>query len=218
MAVRGRQRRGRHRRQADGCPMDPEDRDNFEDVDGCPDPDNDKTASRQDRRLSERPEDKDSFEDDDGCPDPDNDKDGIVDTADKCPNEPGVPPTAVEEVRQRRRHRDQDRDQADGLLRHQQGDDQEVSFDLLTRSRRRSRTTRRSRSRSAATRTARQRQLQPEAVAERANSVRTYLIKQGITSDRMTAKGYGENVMIADNRTADGGLRTAASSSVITAK
>jgi OOP family OmpA-OmpF porin len=39
---------------------------------------------------------------------------------------------------------------------------------------------------------------------KRAESVRTYLIKQGIASDRMTAKGYGENVPIADNRTGDG--------------
>ena len=38
-----------------------------------------------------QPEDKDGFEDADGCPDPDNDKDGVLDAADKCPNEPGPP-------------------------------------------------------------------------------------------------------------------------------
>ncbi len=37
------------------------------------------------------PEDKDGFEDADGCPDPDNDKDGVLDAADKCPNDPGPP-------------------------------------------------------------------------------------------------------------------------------
>src|SRR5262249_49123836 len=35
-----------------------------------------------------QPEDMDGFQDDDGCPDPDNDKDGILDKDDKCPNEP----------------------------------------------------------------------------------------------------------------------------------
>jgi outer membrane protein OmpA-like peptidoglycan-associated protein len=39
---------------------------------------------------------------------------------------------------------------------------------------------------------------------KRAEAVRTYLIKQGITSDRMVAQGYGENIPIADNRTAGG--------------
>ena len=52
----------------------------------------------------------------------------------------------------------------------------------------------------------------------RANSVRAYLIKQGVAPDRMTAKGYGENVMIADNRTADGRAQNRRVEFVITAK
>ena len=73
----------------DQCPDDTEDFDQFEDVDGCPDPDND-----QDGILDEpdecpiAPEDRDDFEDADGCPDPDNDGDGILDDPDQCPNEP----------------------------------------------------------------------------------------------------------------------------------
>ena len=35
----------------------------------------------------------------------------------------------------------------------------------------------------------------------RANSVRTYLIGQGIDPSRMEARGFGESVPIADNRT-----------------
>ena len=51
----------------------------------------------------------------------------------------------------------------------------------------------------------RQRRLQPEAVARSApRACATYLIKQGVAADRMDPKGYGENVPIADNRTADG--------------
>ena len=76
----------------DKCPTEPEDKDGFEDADGCPDPDNDADGilDATDKCPNE-PEDKDGFEDADGCPDPDNDKDGVLDTADKCPNEPGPP-------------------------------------------------------------------------------------------------------------------------------
>ncbi len=69
--------------------MDPEDKDNFEDTDGCPEPDNDKdTIVDAKDSCPMEPEDKDGFEDEDGCPEPDNDKDGIADAKDKCPIEP----------------------------------------------------------------------------------------------------------------------------------
>ncbi|MFN7133551.1 MAG: OmpA family protein, partial [Myxococcales bacterium] len=104
----------------DRCPVDPEDRDGFQDEDGCPDPDNDadgivdkvdqcpnepgplenRGCPIRDRdgdgifdhqdKCPDDPEDKDGFEDEDGCPDLDNDKDGIPDTQDACPVEPGV--------------------------------------------------------------------------------------------------------------------------------
>lgn len=70
----------------DRCPKDPEDRDGFQDEDGCPDPDNDSDGITDDNdRCPDDPEDRDGFEDEDGCPEPDNDKDGILDTKDKCP-------------------------------------------------------------------------------------------------------------------------------------
>jgi outer membrane protein OmpA-like peptidoglycan-associated protein len=76
---------------ADKCPKEPEDKDGFEDEDGCPDPDNDKDGipDAKDQCATEA-EDKDGFEDEDGCPDPDNDKDGVLDGADKCPKEAEV--------------------------------------------------------------------------------------------------------------------------------
>jgi len=104
--------------EVDKCPDQPEDKDGFQDEDGCPDPDNDNDgildindkcpneagpASNngcpvKDKdgdgipddvdRCPNEPEDKDGFQDDDGCPDLDNDGDGIPDTADKCPNQP----------------------------------------------------------------------------------------------------------------------------------
>jgi large repetitive protein len=73
----------------DQCPNEPEDRDGFEDDDGCPDPDNDRDGIPDSiDRCPNEPEDRDGFEDDDGCPELDNDHDGIPDTQDKCPNEP----------------------------------------------------------------------------------------------------------------------------------
>jgi outer membrane protein OmpA-like peptidoglycan-associated protein len=101
----------------DKCPLEPEDKDGFEDDDGCPDNDNDsdgipdaedecpdlagvaakngcpETDNDGDGILNEvdqcpdEPEDADDFEDEDGCPDPDNDKDGVLDGDDKCPAE-----------------------------------------------------------------------------------------------------------------------------------
>ena len=74
---------------ADKCPDQPEDKDGYQDDDGCPDPDNDSDGipDAQDK-CPNQAEDKDNFQDQDGCPDPDNDSDGIPDAADKCPEKP----------------------------------------------------------------------------------------------------------------------------------
>jgi outer membrane protein OmpA-like peptidoglycan-associated protein len=104
----------------DRCPVDPEDKDGWQDEDGCPDTDNDqdgitdqmdgcpmepgpmenKGCPVRDRdgdgildhqdKCPDEPEDKDGFEDEDGCPEADNDRDGIADAQDACPLEPGV--------------------------------------------------------------------------------------------------------------------------------
>lgn len=71
----------------DKCPDVPEDKDGFEDNDGCPDEDNDQDGIKDiNDKCPNEAEDKDGFEDEDGCPDPDNDQDGILDGDDKCPN------------------------------------------------------------------------------------------------------------------------------------
>jgi OOP family OmpA-OmpF porin len=73
----------------DRCPAIAEDRDGFEDQDGCPDPDNDRDGVPDARdKCPNEPEDVDGFEDVDGCPDPDNDKDGVADAQDRCPRDP----------------------------------------------------------------------------------------------------------------------------------
>ena len=81
----------------DQCPEIPEDKDGFEDTEGCPDPDNDKDGicdpwvdkegqlakykeiCKLNDKCPDDPEDKDDFEDEDGCPDPDDDSDKICD-------------------------------------------------------------------------------------------------------------------------------------------
>ena len=72
---------------SDRCLTSPEDRDGFQDQDGCPDPDNDGDGVTDLRdRCPNVPEDRDGSQDEDGCPDPDNDADGVPDAQDKCPN------------------------------------------------------------------------------------------------------------------------------------
>ena len=78
--------------EVDQCPELAEDKDGFEDSDGCPDFDNDDDGVPDDTdRCPTEKEDTDEFEDDDGCPDPDNDHDGILDKQDACINEAGAP-------------------------------------------------------------------------------------------------------------------------------
>lgn len=73
----------------DKCPLAAEDKDKFQDEDGCPELDDDEDGVDDDHDQCRRvAEDKDGFEDDDGCPDEDNDKDGIPDATDKCIDQP----------------------------------------------------------------------------------------------------------------------------------
>lgn len=72
---------------SDRCPDIAEDKDGFQDTDGCPEDDNDMDGILD--KVDHCPdvaEDKDGFEDSDGCPEDDNDKDGILDKVDRCPD------------------------------------------------------------------------------------------------------------------------------------
>ncbi len=72
----------------DACPDQAEDRDGYQDEDGCPELDNDRDGLNDDcDKCPDQPEDMDGFQDEDGCPDPDNDGDGIIDAHDNCPDE-----------------------------------------------------------------------------------------------------------------------------------
>ncbi|MBK8258571.1 MAG: OmpA family protein [Polyangiaceae bacterium] len=72
----------------DKCPAEKEDRDGFQDDDGCPEADNDGDRIPDDRdRCRDDAETVDGFKDDDGCPDLDDDSDTIPDAEDQCRNE-----------------------------------------------------------------------------------------------------------------------------------
>jgi OOP family OmpA-OmpF porin len=191
----------------DACPNDPEDRDGFEDDDGCPELDNDKDgiADSIDACPNEA-EDRDGFEDDDGCPDPDNDKDGFADAVDACPNEYGVAPDGCPkqynlvvvtekkiEIKQtvyfdtnkatiKRVSYPLLDEVAQALL-----DNPTIKVEVQGH-----------------TDSQGNDNFNMKLSQNRANSVRAYLISKGVAADRLIAKGYGENVMIADNRTAEG--------------
>jgi OmpA-OmpF porin, OOP family len=69
----------------DQCPDEPEDRDTFEDENGCPDPDNDAdTVLDVSDRCPLEPGDPKN----EGCPVVDRDQDGIADDVDRCPDIP----------------------------------------------------------------------------------------------------------------------------------
>ncbi|MCP3145283.1 Ig-like domain-containing protein, partial [Pyxidicoccus xibeiensis] len=78
----------------DSCPTEAEDKDGFEDADGCPDPDNDQDGifDSADKCVSQ-PETQNGHDDRDGCPDTepapvDTDGDGLMDPNDGCSKEP----------------------------------------------------------------------------------------------------------------------------------
>ncbi len=188
----------------DRCPDQAEDKDGFQDEDGCPDLDNDQDGIPDAiDKCPNEPEDMDGFEDEDGCPDLDNDHDGIPDVLDKCPNEPGtkelngcpLPPEVKKFT-----------GVIDGIsFKSGSAEILPGSYTLLDRA-------------------AKVLQDYPDVRLEisghtdnrgragynitlsqkRAESVKTYLVSRGIDPSRLTSIGFGKDRPIADNATATG--------------
>ncbi len=191
----------------DKCPMEPEDKDGFQDEDGCPDLDNDGDGlSDKVDQCPNDAEDKDNFEDDDGCPDLDNDKDGFADKDDKCPDVPGVAPdgcpkkynlvvVTAEKIELKQTvffdfNRASIKNVSFALLNEvgqAMVDNPTIKVEI-----------------GGHTDSVGKDASNLKLSQSRAESVRTYLIKRGIASNRMVPKGFGENVPIADNRTEAG--------------
>ena len=197
----------------DKCPDEPEDYDGHLDEDGCPDFDRDEDLIEdKDDLCPDEPEDRDEYQDEDGCPDTDNDGDGILDEDDGCPNEPetmngyldtdGCPdegPSGVDIARNQivisekilfDTGRSTIKKVSHGILDavvSVLGDfpDIEVRIEGHTDSQGSASSNQRLSDR-------------------RANSVRQYLIQNGVAESRLTAEGFGEDKPIDTNRTSKG--------------
>lgn len=189
----------------DDCPDQPEDIDGFQDEDGCPDPDNDGDGlpDAQDRCPDEA-EDVDGFEDDDGCPDLDNDGDGVADTADNCPDTPaGVMVDArgcpeVEEITATLTLLGVNFVTGSAeLTPTSMAVLEEVARSLVAYPEVRIEVRGHTDSSGSA-------EVNRKLSQERADSVRNALMSLGVTGDRMTAVGYGEDYPIATNETKEG--------------
>ncbi len=196
----------------DLCPQVPEDIDAFEDADGCPDYDNDEDGifDKYDKCPME-PEDKDGFEDMDGCPELDNDGDGITDAKDGAPNDPetvngykdedGVPDEVHSEIKATL--------VLEGInFRTGSAELLEESFPIIERV---------FNSLEAFpavhveigghTDAVGSHQANKILSMERAKSVRDYLVKRGISTTKLSVMGYGEDLPVASNKSADGRKR-----------
>ena len=196
----------------DKCPLIPEDKDGFEDTDGCPEPDNDLDGIPDTKdKCPNQPEDFDEFEDTDGCPEIDNDKDGIPDTKDKCPNQP-------EDF-----DGDQDDDGCPDLYKNIIIKDKKIelkqkiffafnkakilskSFEMLNEVGAAMKDKPEIRVRIEGHTDSKGSDRYNKKLSEqRAKSVRMYLIKQGVDPTHMVSIGYGEERPIADNDTEEG--------------
>ena len=189
----------------DGAPMDPEDRDGFEDEDGVPDPDNDgDRVMDADDQCPNEAEDLDGYQDEDGCPDPDNDGDGVLDVDDLCDGTPvGVAvdetgcPVAIELgtelVLEGVNFTSSKAELTPESLK--------VLDDVVESLKAYPTVTVEVGGHTDSSGSA---ELNRNLSQERAEAVRDYLVMRGISPERVTAVGYGEDFPVADNSTKEG--------------
>ena len=189
-----------------------EDIDGFEDDDGVPEYDNDGDGILDVDDLSPNvAEDFDGFEDEDGAPDLDNDNDGILDVNDECPNEaetfngfqdedgcPDKKPEIVFETKapiildgvnfaSGSSELSYDTKNVLGKVVRTLNDYPEMKLEI-----------------NGYTDNTGSLTFNMKISKQRAESVRTYLINQGIQSDRLTANGYGPENPMTSNSTKEG--------------
>ena len=198
---------------ADRCPNVAEDRDAFEDEDGCPENDNDKDgiADPQDK-CPLKPENSNGIDDEDGCPEEDTDGDGYLGSRDKCPDAP--------ETKNGYQDDDGCPDELPAAIKKFTGVIEGITFktgsanilpgsyNVLDRA-------------VAVLKEFPEIKLEIQGHTDnrgkadynrglsqrRADAVRTYMVSRGIASDRLTAVGYGMDQPIADNSSESGRSR-----------
>ncbi len=187
----------------DRCPLDPEDKDGFQDEDGCPDPDNDNDGIVD--AMDACPNNPGPLENK-GCPVVDSDGDGIPDAQDKCPNEPGPPPSGcpkkytLVEVKKEKIEIKQQVRYATGKWRVLP-----ASFALLNQVVEVLNDYPKMRVRiEGHTDSVGGEVFNLRLSQKRAEAVRSYLVAKGIAADRLEAKGYGLTRPVASNKTARG--------------
>jgi outer membrane protein OmpA-like peptidoglycan-associated protein len=192
----------------DKCPNEAEDRDGFEDGDGCPEPDNDQDGVPDDAdKCPTEKEDQDGFEDQDGCVDADNDKDRVPDTNDRCPNEPGPPSEGGCPKKFNLIQITQEKIEIKETIYFTTGKAvimtksypmlDEVVGALKDRPTMKVRVEGHTDSRG-------NRKLNTRLSQSRADSVMAYLVGNGISPDRLEARGFGPDQPIETNKTAAG--------------
>jgi outer membrane protein OmpA-like peptidoglycan-associated protein len=187
----------------DRCPLDPEDKDGFQDEDGCPDPDNDGDGIID--KLDACPNDPGPLENM-GCPDIDSDGDGIPDRLDKCPFEPGPAPDGcpkkytLVEVKKEKIEIKQQVHFATAKFRVLPD-----SFPLLNQVAQVLQDFPKMRvSIEGHTDNVGGEAMNMKLSQRRAEAVRDYLISRGISPQRLEAIGYGPTKPLASNKTAKG--------------
>ncbi|HEY2721295.1 MAG TPA: OmpA family protein [Chitinophagaceae bacterium] len=199
----------------DGCPVPDTDKDGINDDDdkcptvpgvarynGCPIPDTDKDGINDEEDKCPTVPGVARYQ---GCPVPDTDGDGINDEEDKCPTVPGVPenngcPAIKEEVKKKVDYAAQNilftinsykllpasNKGLNEVIKILQSDAAlKLSIDGYTDN----------------TGTPEKNQALSES---RANAVKDYFVKNGIDASRLSATGRGQDMPIADNKTAGG--------------
>ncbi len=192
----------------DKCLNEKEDKDGFEDDDGCPDIDNDNDGIIDNvDKCPDVAEDKDTYEDFDGCPEADNDGDGVLDAADVCPNKaglkggakPGCPsemPEAAAEIKGIAKaitFRSGRSTLRAGGKRYLRG----VAAVLKKHPKVMLKVSGYTDDRGRASKN-------QSLSLQRANAVKRYLSQQGVWADRITTVGHGSADPVASNDTSDG--------------